>query len=118
MEKVKLNNFQIFFFNSFENNPAKLGTKINDLKLKFEKARSVLSTLPGLDMSLKEQESYYETLLGQYKREIELIESYKDMCKFDTNKLENMPNAEATAAELAAVTSRSNNDEKMSTNVS
>ena len=92
----------------FENNPSKLSTKINDLKSKFERARSVLGTLPGIDMSLKEQESYYETLLKQYQRESELIESYKDMCKFDVSKLESGP---VESVEEAVAGSSSNNED-------
>ncbi len=95
---------------SFENNPAKLGTKINELKVKFEKARSIVASLPGIDMSLKEQEAYYAELLQQYKRETELIESYKEMCRFDMQKLENMP---TSFSREAASTS-----EHMSTNAS
>jgi hypothetical protein len=71
-----------------------LSSKINELKTKFEKARTVLTSMPGIDMSLSEQEAYYESLLKQYKHESDLIKSYKEMCKFDTSKLENVPNFE------------------------
>jgi hypothetical protein len=47
--------------------------------------------MPGIDVSLSEQQSYYEDLLKQYKRETELFLSYKDMCKFDLNQLDTPP---------------------------
>ena len=78
-------------FDSFENNPSKLGNKINELKTKFDSARTILTTLPGIDMSYTEQQEYYETLLKQYKREKELLESYKEICQFDINQLEKGP---------------------------
>ena len=51
----------------------------------------MLTTMPGIDVSLSEQQSYYEDLLKQYKRETELFLSYKDMCKFDLNQLDTPP---------------------------
>lgn len=45
----------------------------------------MLATMPGIDVSLSEQQNYYEELLKQYKRETEHFHSYKDMCKFDLN---------------------------------
>ena len=47
--------------------------------------------MPGIDVSLSEQQSYYEDLLKQYKRETELFLSYKDNCKFDLNQLDTPP---------------------------
>ena len=79
---------------SFESgNQAKLTTRINELKAKFEKARSVLATIPGIDMSQKEQEEYYLTLLKQYEQDNELLQSYKDTCKFDVANLDNPASA-------------------------
>jgi hypothetical protein len=71
-------------------------------------------------MSLKEQETYYETLLGQYKRETELIESYKHMCQFDMEKLESMPASFGAASSdpQAAAVSTLEEEERMSTSVS
>lgn len=95
---------------SFENNPSKLVMKMNDLKNKIEKSRTILATLPGLDVSMNEQQAYYEQLVSQYKRETELIDSYKKMCQFDVVKLDRVPNTldevastlKEAAAELAA----------------
>ncbi len=42
-------------------------------------------------MSYSEQQEYYESLLKKYKTERELLESYKDMCKFDINDLDKEP---------------------------
>ena len=80
---------------SFESaNQSKLTTRINELKAKFEKARSILATIPGIDMSQKEQEEYYLKLLKQYEQENELLQSYKDMCKFDIANLDNPSSTE------------------------
>ena len=68
-------------------------TRINELKAKFEKARGILATMPGIDMSQKEQEEYYLKLLKQYEQENELLQSYKDTCKFDIANLDNPPPA-------------------------
>lgn len=78
---------------SFENNPnsQKLGNKINELKTKFDTARSLLTTLPGIDMSYKEQQEYYDSLQTKYTRERELLENYKTICKFDVTELEKGP---------------------------
>jgi hypothetical protein len=95
---------RLFFYiihSSFENNPSKLSNKINELKAKFEKARGILSTVPGIDMSQSEQQDYYETLLKQYKREHELLNSYKEMCKFDITQLEQQPDNETVLKNLA-----------------
>jgi hypothetical protein len=91
---------------SFENNPSKLGNKINELKLKFEKARQMLAAVPGIDMSHTEQQEYYETLLKQYKHEHELLNSYKEMCKFDVTQLEQQPDDETV---LKSISNGSNN---------
>lgn len=79
-----------------------MGSKINDLKLKFEKARTILDTIPGIDMNLNEQQNYYEILLKQFKRETDLFNSYKDMCKFDINQIEKQSREEEEAAAAAA----------------
>ena len=68
-----------------------MGNKINELKTKFDSARSLLTTLPGIDMSYTEQQEYYESLLKQYKKEKELLKSYKEICKFDITELEKGP---------------------------
>ncbi|RNA03133.1 mediator of RNA polymerase II transcription subunit 9 [Brachionus plicatilis] len=84
---------------SFENNPSKLGPKINELKTKFEKARALLENIPGIDMSLSEQQEYYQNLLNQYKKENELLNSYKEMCTFDLSKLDQNPDQCSTKTE-------------------
>jgi hypothetical protein len=77
----------------FDKNPAKLNAKITDLRNKFDKTRSLLNTMPGIDMSLTEQEQYYESLLKQYLLKNELLNSYKQSCSnFDMPKLEYDPN--------------------------
>lgn len=77
----------------FDKNSAKLNAKITDLKNKFDKARTLLNTMPGIDMSLTEQEQYYENLLKQYLLKNELLNSYKQSCNnFDMPKLEYDPN--------------------------
>lgn len=99
MEKTEANVLQSFNFlteiydvmKCFENNPSKLGNKINELKSKFDSARSLLTTLPGIDMSYTEQQEYYESLLKKYKKEKELLESYKEICKFDIADLKKGP---------------------------
>lgn len=99
MEKTEPNHAHTFNFlteiydvmKCFENNPSKLGNKINELKMKFDTARSTLATLPGIDMSYTEQQEYYESLLAQYKKEKQYLESYKDICKFDISDLEKGP---------------------------
>ena len=68
-----------------------MGNKIGELKVKFDKARTILSTVPGIDMSHTEQLDYYQTLLKQYKHENELLTSYKEMCNFDISQLEQEP---------------------------
>ena len=93
--------------NSFENNPSKLGNRINELKMKFEKARLLVNTIPGIDMSHSEQIDYYETLLKQFKYETELLATYKDMCQFDLSRLNNQ------AVENAASTSTSTTESNM-----
>ena len=98
---------------SFETNPTKLGGKIGELKVKFDKARSILSTIQGVDMSHTEQLDYYQTLLKQYKRENELLASYKNMCDFDISKLD----AQSTISDESSLTNtkttkESENDEK------
>jgi hypothetical protein len=72
--------------------------------MKFEKARLLLNTIPGIDMSHSEQIEYYESLLKQFKYENELLTTYKDMCQFDLSRLEK---------ENAASTSLSANDSKL-----
>lgn len=42
-------------------------------------------------MSFTEQQEYYESLHKQFKREKELLESYKDICQFDINQLKKGP---------------------------
>lgn len=61
------------------------------MKTKFEKARALLENIPGIDMSLSEQQEYYQKLLNQYKKENELLSSYKEMCTFDLSKLDQKP---------------------------
>lgn len=98
-EATNANNAQAFNFlteiydvmKCFENNPSKLSNKINELKSKFDKSRTILTTMPGIDMSLIEQEEYYESLLKKYKKDKELLVSYKDICNFDISKLEQGP---------------------------
>ena len=77
-----------------------MGNKINDLKLKFEKARTILSTVSGIEMSHTEQLDYYQTLLKQYKHENELLTSYKEMCNFDISQLEQQPTTTASATSI------------------
>lgn len=74
--------------------------------------------MPGIDVSLSEQQAYYDDLLKQYKRESENFNFYKDMCKFDLDRLESdlsnsnsgsscsktSSNNEATAMDSAAAT--------------
>lgn len=76
--------------------------------MKFEKARSILSNIPGIDMSHTEQQEYYQTLLKQYKRENELFNSYKDMCKFDISKLDRMPDLSLPSNMVSAASSSEN----------
>lgn len=61
------------------------------MKTKFDAARSLLTTLPGIDMSYKEQQEYYDSLQTKYTRERELLEDYKSICKFDITELEKGP---------------------------
>ena len=86
----------LFIKTSFENNPTKLGSKIGELKVKFDKARTNLSATPGIDMSHTEQIEYYQTLLKQYKNDNELLNSYKEMCDFDISRLEQQPTISST----------------------
>ena len=87
MLSLKRSASKILLF-SFENNPSKLGSKLHELKAKFEKARALLENIPGIDMSHSEQQEYHQNLLKQYKKENELLNSYKEICKFDITKLE------------------------------
>ncbi len=57
-------------------------------------------------MSHAEQQEYYETLLKQYKHEHDLLNSYKEMCKFDVAQLEQQPDDETV---LKNLTTASNN---------
>ena len=82
-----------------------MGSKIGELKVKFDKARSILSTMPGIDMSHTEQLDYYQTLLKQYKRENELLNSYKDICGFDISQLEQQPVIEMNKEEITSAPS-------------
>ena len=50
--------------------------------------------MPGIDMSLMEQQEYYESLLKKYKNDKELLVSYKDICTFDISQLEKGPSEE------------------------
>jgi hypothetical protein len=50
--------------------------------------------MPGIDMSLVEQQEYYESLLKKYKNDKELLVSYKDICTFDISRLEKGPSGE------------------------
>ena len=59
----------------------------------------MLATMPGIDMSHTEQLDYYQELLKQYKRENELLSTYKDICTFDISKLEK----EVTADDLTII---------------
>lgn len=88
---LDFNAYVIIFIISFENNCSKLGPRINDLKIKFEKTRALLENIPGIDMSLPEQQEYYQNLIDQYKKENELLNSYKDICTFNISKLDKNP---------------------------
>ena len=44
--------------------------------------------MPGIDMNQRDQEEYYISLIKQYEKENELLSSYKQMCKFDIDKLD------------------------------
>lgn len=55
-------------------------------------------------MSHTEQLDYYQELLKQYKRENELLSTYKDICSFDVGELEK----EVTAEDLKKQETQSN----------
>jgi hypothetical protein len=42
-------------------------------------------------MSYTQQTKAYQSLVKQYEKDKELIESYKDMCTFDISKLDKEP---------------------------
>ena len=71
----------------------------------------MLTTMPGIDVSLSEQQSYYEDLLKQYKRETELFLSYKDMCKFDLNQLDTPPPPPESSTSAASASASSETTE-------
>ncbi len=91
-----------------------MGGKIGELKVKFDKARQILSTIPGIDMSHTEQLDYYQTMLKQYKRENELLTSYKEMCDFDISQLEQQPSIadESSATTISKTTKEAEVEEK------
>jgi hypothetical protein len=75
---------------SFDKNSNKLNNKISDLKSKFDKARSILSTTDGIDMSYMEQTESYNSLLNENKLKLDLLNQYKQLCEFQIkNNLEN-----------------------------
>lgn len=90
-----------------------MGGKIGELKVKYDKARQILSTIPGIDMSHTEQLDYYQTMLKQYKRENELLTSYKEMCDFDISQLEQQPSiADESSATISKTTKETEIEEK------
>ncbi len=82
--------FDSFLLISFDKNSNKLNNKISDLKSKFDKARSILSTTDGIDMSYMEQTESYNSLLNENKLKLDLLNQYKQLCEFQIkNNLEN-----------------------------
>ncbi len=69
------------------------------MRAKFEKARSILTATPGLDMSQAEQKVYYQTLLQIYHDEHSLLSSYKEICKFDMSKLQEIGDIECSVTD-------------------
>ncbi len=60
-----------------------MNNKINELKIKFEKARTTLSSLNGVDMSYMEQTEYYNSLINEYKLKVDLLNHYKEISSFE-----------------------------------
>jgi hypothetical protein len=83
--------------------------------MKFEKARLLLNTIPGIDMSHSEQIDYYESLLKQFKYENELLTTYKDMCQFDLSRLDKqaVDNAASTSSSAGDSNAKSELNEEM-----
>ena len=76
-------------FDKVDKNPAKLNSKVNELKGKFDKAKQVLNSMNGIQMSYIEQQEYYKSLLKQYDLKLELLENYKTACSsFDTSEIQ------------------------------
>ena len=76
-------------FDKVDKNPAKLNSKVNELKGKFDKAKQVLNSMNGIQMSYIEQQEYYKSLLKQYELKLELLENYKTACSsFDTSEIQ------------------------------
>jgi hypothetical protein len=82
------------------------------LKAKFDKSRSILATMPGIDMSLMEQQEYYESLLKKYKKDKELLVSYKELCSFDISQLEKGPTEEFLSQNNAIPTSSTSSNKE------
>jgi hypothetical protein len=89
--KKKINIFffvNILSFDKVDKNPSKLNNKLNELKNKFEKAKQVVNNMNGIQMSYIEQQEYYNSLLKQYELKLELLDSYKSTCSFDTSEIQ------------------------------
>ncbi|CAB0037215.1 unnamed protein product [Trichogramma brassicae] len=61
--------------------------KILELKSKLESARAQINKLPGIEYSKQEQLQKLETLRQQLRLKKELIQKYRNMCTFDSQKV-------------------------------
>ena len=78
-------NGYVFSF-SIEKDSHDVPQKINDLKVKLQRAREQIDRLPGTDYSKVEQERQVEVLQKQLSSKTDLLRKYRNMCNFEVPK--------------------------------
>ncbi|XP_064636643.1 mediator of RNA polymerase II transcription subunit 9-like [Lineus longissimus] len=68
---------------SIEKDSHEVPQKISDLKARFQKGREYIEKLPGIDHNCEEQLQQLEILRKQFTNKTELLQKYKNQCKFE-----------------------------------
>ncbi len=70
---------------SVEKDSYDITQKVNELKVKLQKARDSVEKLPGIDLSKEDQEKRIEVLRKQLVAKTELLRKYRNTPIFDLN---------------------------------
>ncbi|XP_019615668.1 PREDICTED: LOW QUALITY PROTEIN: mediator of RNA polymerase II transcription subunit 9-like [Branchiostoma belcheri] len=63
--------------------------KITELKTKFQKCRTMVEEMPGIDCSEEEQKQQIEQLRQQVTTKTDLLKKYKNLCAFECQDHDN-----------------------------
>ncbi|XP_013393420.1 mediator of RNA polymerase II transcription subunit 9 [Lingula anatina] len=63
-----------------------VGTKVNEFKVKLQKAKDQTEKLPGIEYSKEDQLKQLDILRKQLIQKTELLQKYKNLCNFDIPK--------------------------------